>query len=103
LSGRILDEQAAECEDTMKTHVSGKFATGQCDGWKDTCKSAIIAFMMNVEYTPWLINTVDVSRCAKDAKNLLDLVIKELNYAADALKLTVVAWCTDASGESRKM
>lgn len=50
LSGRILDEEAEKCVDSMKAHVSGRLATGQCDGWKDTCKSAIIAFMMNVEY-----------------------------------------------------
>ncbi|EJD45139.1 hypothetical protein AURDEDRAFT_39627, partial [Auricularia subglabra TFB-10046 SS5] len=90
-------------EEDMRASVAGKFATGQCDGWKDTCKSTTIMFMMNVEYSPWLINSVDVSCCVKDVKNLLELVIKELRYATDSLKLTVVAWCTDASGESRKM
>lgn len=59
LSGRILDEEAEKYVDKMKAHVSGKFATGQCDSWKDTCKSAIIAFMMNVEYMVRLSSPID--------------------------------------------
>lgn len=50
LSGRILDEEAGKCEAAMKSAVQGKFATGQCDGWKDIVKTSIIAVMMNVEY-----------------------------------------------------
>ncbi|EJD35809.1 hypothetical protein AURDEDRAFT_33360, partial [Auricularia subglabra TFB-10046 SS5] len=103
LSGRILDQQATECNERMKAEVGGKLATGQCDGWKDICKASIVAFMMNVEYTPWLINTIDISRQVKDAQNLLKLVLDEIKYATEVLKLTVVAWCTDASGESRGM
>ncbi|EJD36610.1 hypothetical protein AURDEDRAFT_21737, partial [Auricularia subglabra TFB-10046 SS5] len=101
--GRILDQEATACTERMKAEVGGKLATGQCDGWKDICKASIVAFMMNVEYTPWLINTTDISRQAKDAENLFKLVLDEIKYATEVLKLTVVGWCTDASGESRKM
>ena len=34
----------------MKSKVSGKFATGQCDGWKNIAKTSLIASMINVEY-----------------------------------------------------
>ena len=34
----------------MKSKVSGKFAMGQCGGWKNTAKTSLIALMINVEY-----------------------------------------------------
>lgn len=52
---------------------------------------------------PWLINSVDTSRQSKDANSLLRLMLDEIKYAIEVLKLVVVAWCTDASGESAKM
>lgn len=51
LSGRILDEEAVKVIELMKSEVSNKFATGQCDGWKNVNKSSIIASTINVEYT----------------------------------------------------
>ncbi|EJD34361.1 hypothetical protein AURDEDRAFT_76253 [Auricularia subglabra TFB-10046 SS5] len=103
LSGQILDREAAKCVDEMKLHVGNRFATGQCDGWKDIVKSSVVATMLNVEYTPWLVNTSDISRSPKNAENLLKLVLEELRYATEQLKVVVVAWCTDCSGESAKM
>lgn len=41
LSGRILDEQVELCVAEMKTRTGGKFATGQCDGWKDIARRAL--------------------------------------------------------------
>lgn len=46
---------------------------------------------------------MDTSRQPKDAKNLLLLVLDEIKYAVEVLKIVIVAWCTDASGESAKM
>ncbi|EJD34334.1 hypothetical protein AURDEDRAFT_19147, partial [Auricularia subglabra TFB-10046 SS5] len=103
LSGSILDREAEKCVDEMKAHVGNKFATGQCDGWKDIVRASVVATMLNVEYTPWLVNTADISRVPKNAENLLSLVLDELNYAQEQLKVIVVAWCTDCSGESAKM
>ena len=57
LSGRILDEEATKVVETMKMVVHGKYATGQCDGWKNVNKASIIATTINVEYLVrfWLI------------------------------------------------
>lgn len=50
LSGRILDEEAGKVQAQMKDEVHGRFGTGQCDGWKNIAKRALIGSMVNVEY-----------------------------------------------------
>ena len=34
---------------------------------------------------------------------LLDIVLREIEYVTKVLSVLLVAWCTDASGESAKM
>jgi len=51
LSGRILDEEAGHVVEGVKMKVHGRYATGQCDGWKNINKTSIVASMINVEYT----------------------------------------------------
>ncbi|KAK7684286.1 hypothetical protein QCA50_012610 [Cerrena zonata] len=87
----------------MKMKVSGKFGTGQCDGWKNIAKTSLIVSMINVEYVPWLLNVFDISALEKTADTLLEYVLKEIKYITEELHVVLVAWCTDASGESRKM
>lgn len=55
LSGRILDALADEAENEMTDRVRGRYATGQCDGWKNITKDSLIASMINVEYTVCLL------------------------------------------------
>ena len=50
LSGPVLDDLSRSVEQEMKSKVCGKFATGQCDGWKNIAKTSLIASMINVEY-----------------------------------------------------
>ncbi|KAK7689437.1 hypothetical protein QCA50_007229 [Cerrena zonata] len=59
--------------------------------------------MINVEYVPWLLNVFDISALAKTADTLLEYVLKEIKYITEELHVVLVAWCTDASGESWKM
>ncbi|KAH9931247.1 ribonuclease H-like domain-containing protein, partial [Fomitopsis serialis] len=96
--GRVLDEEADKVLTTMKTRVKGRFATGQCDAWKNITKTSIVASMLNVEY-----KALDISAKAKNAENLLEIVVNEIKYCRDVLETVVVAWCTDSSGESLKM
>jgi len=51
LSGRILDEEAGHVVEGVKMKVHSRYATGQCDGWKNINKTSIVASMINVEYT----------------------------------------------------
>ena len=50
-----------------------------------------------------MLNVSDISGEPKTAETLLDIVVKEIKYMVETLLLVVVAWCTDASGESAKM
>ncbi|KAL1739126.1 hypothetical protein HDZ31DRAFT_156, partial [Schizophyllum fasciatum] len=103
ISGRILDDEARSVIESIAARARGRFATGVCDGWKNIVKSAIVAAMINCEYTPFLMNTYDISAVHKTAENLLDIVLGEIEYAVKVLGVILVAWCTDASGESAKM
>ena len=49
LSGRILDGHVKKVEDRVEVSVKGKFATGQCDGWKNIAKTNVITTVMTVE------------------------------------------------------
>ncbi|KAJ8584681.1 hypothetical protein M405DRAFT_746608 [Rhizopogon salebrosus TDB-379] len=103
LSGRILDQESVKVLDNMKEKVKDHFGTGQCDGWKNINKTSIIGTMVNVEYEPYILNTIDVSALPKTATELLKLVFGEIKYMTETLKIKVTAWCTDASGESASM
>ncbi|KAL6309075.1 hypothetical protein BKA93DRAFT_717676, partial [Sparassis latifolia] len=103
LSGRILDGEVDKVMDEIIKKVHNKFATGQCDGWKNVAKTSLIASMVNVEYTAYLMNTYDISALPKTAENLLEIVLSEIKYYTEKLQVILVAWCTDASGESAKM
>lgn len=46
---------------------------------------------------------LDVSASRKTADHLLGIVKEEIRYAEEELGVKVVAWCSDASGESRAM
>ncbi|KIK76711.1 hypothetical protein PAXRUDRAFT_76299, partial [Paxillus rubicundulus Ve08.2h10] len=99
LSGRILDEEADKVVEEMKQVLKGKFATGQSDGWKNITKTSLVASLINVEYTPYPLNTHDMSALPKTEVQLLKFVVSEITYAVDILKVQVVAWCTDAGGD----
>lgn len=52
---------------------------------------------------PWLLNVFDISALPKTAETLLEYILKEITYISDELRVVLIAWCTDASGESKKM
>ena len=49
LSGCILDRQSQRVETRMKDKLTGKLATGQCDGWKNNAKASVVAMMVTVD------------------------------------------------------
>ncbi|KAI0729818.1 hypothetical protein C8Q72DRAFT_777221 [Fomitopsis betulina] len=103
LAGHILDEEADKVLNRMKAHVKGRFAMGQCNGWKNIAKTSLVTSMLNVEYKPYILGAVDISARQKNAKNLLEIVTNEIKYCQDVLGVVLVVWCTDSSGESLKM
>ncbi|KAI0041872.1 hypothetical protein FA95DRAFT_1576106 [Auriscalpium vulgare] len=103
LSGRVLDEQAKKVEDRMKLDVQGRYGTGQCDGWKNVTRASLIGSMVNVEYTPHLLNLYEVTSEKKTAVNLLVMVEKEIDYCINILGILLVAFCTDSGGDAASM
>ncbi|KAE9393304.1 hypothetical protein BT96DRAFT_959093 [Gymnopus androsaceus JB14] len=97
LLGHILNEEVEKANDATKDEVRGWYGTGQCDGWKNIAKKSLISGMLNVEYTLYILNITDISSKPKTAETLLKI------YAMKVLLVLLVAWCTDASGESAKM
>ncbi|KAH7917097.1 hypothetical protein BV22DRAFT_1026973 [Leucogyrophana mollusca] len=101
LSGRILDSEVAKVEANMKVKVEGGLATGQCDGWKNISKKAVIGTMITIDYTPYLIHTHDVTGDHKTAANLLALVEADIKHCKEVLGVDIITWCSDAGGDSR--
>ena len=50
LAGRALDQEVGRVQERMKAEVHHRFATGQCDGWKNVSRDSIIASMANVKH-----------------------------------------------------
>ncbi|KAF8703671.1 hypothetical protein RHS03_06185, partial [Rhizoctonia solani] len=103
LAGRILNDEVNKVMDELRKLVGGRVATGMCDGWKNIKKDSLIASMITVDYEAHITNIHNVSAQRKTAQNLLELVRGEIEYCEKELGVKVIAWCTDASGESRAM
>ncbi|KAG9080203.1 hypothetical protein FRC06_006949 [Ceratobasidium sp. 370] len=59
--------------------------------------------MIMVDYQAHITHIQDVSADRKIAENLLQIVLEEIKYLEEELGVALVAWCSDASGESRAM
>ncbi|KAF5353605.1 hypothetical protein D9758_013785 [Tetrapyrgos nigripes] len=103
LSGCILNEEVGKAEAETRVEVNGHFGTGQSDGWKNVTKNSLITAMVNVEYKTHLLNVTDISSQLKTVEMLLSIILKEIDHVQTILMVTLIAWCTDCSGESLKM
>ncbi|KAJ7149276.1 ribonuclease H-like domain-containing protein [Mycena crocata] len=103
LSGRVLDSLVVQAETRMKSSVSGKFGTGQCDGWKSNAKASIITTSVTVEGQVYMIAAHDVSPEKKSADNLLELVLQDIQYCEDELGIIMIGYCTDNGGDAKGM
>ncbi|KAJ7753324.1 ribonuclease H-like domain-containing protein, partial [Mycena maculata] len=102
LSGRILDSLALQAETGMKSIVTGRLGTGQCDGWKSGAKAAIITTSVTVDIQLYMIAAHDVSPERKTADNLLQIVLEDMEYCEE-LGIIMIAYCTDDGGDARGM
>jgi hypothetical protein len=50
-----------------------------------------------------VLNAHDITTHAKDAETYLKIVESEMVWVKAQLRCLIIAWCTDASGESVKM
>ncbi|KAJ7126578.1 ribonuclease H-like domain-containing protein [Mycena crocata] len=103
LSGRVLDTLVVQAEDRMKSSVSGKLGTGQCDGWKSNAKASIITTSVTVEGQLYMIAAHNMSPEKKSAHNLLELVLQDIEYYENELGIIMVGYCTDNGGDAKGM
>ncbi|KAF7331976.1 HAT family dimerization protein [Mycena kentingensis (nom. inval.)] len=102
LSGRILDTLTREVEAGMKEKVRGKWATGQCDGWKSIAKDNIITTSSTVEGKWYLGAAHDVSPERKTAAALLEIVDGDMTAAEEQLLIQFIGYCTDNGGDAAR-
>ncbi|KAJ7745031.1 hypothetical protein B0H14DRAFT_2637213 [Mycena olivaceomarginata] len=95
LSGWVLDVLVVQAETGMKSNVSGKLGTGQCDRWKSNAKAAIIATSVTVDGKVYMIAAHNVSPDKKTADNLLQIVLEGIKYCEEELGIIMIGYCTD--------
>ncbi|CAE6506976.1 unnamed protein product [Rhizoctonia solani] len=83
--------------------IQNQVATGMSDGWKNIKKSSLLASLLSVNYTTYTVHVHDISAEQKTAENYLELVLKDIDYAEQEYKVRVIAWVSDAGGDSRAM
>ncbi|KAJ7215840.1 ribonuclease H-like domain-containing protein [Mycena pura] len=103
LSGRVLDRLVAQFEEKVRVEVSGKLATGQCDGWKSLSKAHIISTSSTVAGKLHLTGAHDVSPERKTADNLLQIVTADMQMCKDRYGMDFIGYCSDDGGDSRGM
>jgi hypothetical protein len=120
LAGHLLDKELERVEDRTRSKVEGRYATGQCDGWKNIAKQSLVATMVTVNNEvsaitlyaeavvlilgqAHLMRTHDVSAEQKTGEFLWQLVTTDIQYSEDKFRIIIIAWCTDDGGDARKM
>ncbi|TFK58863.1 hypothetical protein BDN72DRAFT_781483, partial [Pluteus cervinus] len=103
LSDRILPTTLKTIRDEAKTTTKGQKVTLQCDGWTGVNNHHFQAFMMTTEERKlFTVGVSDTSSSRKTAANLLVLMKEIMNTVQRDWGAIVIAFTTDASGESRR-
>ncbi|KZP14834.1 hypothetical protein FIBSPDRAFT_664421, partial [Athelia psychrophila] len=103
LSGRVLDKVAESVEIKTRAQITGKYATGICDGWKNIAKEPVITSMAGVEGDSYLMRSHNMTGQPKTGDQLLEVVKEDLNYMETHYGLRTIAWCTDDGPDGKKM
>ncbi|KAG8791459.1 hypothetical protein FRC12_009168 [Ceratobasidium sp. 428] len=103
LSGPILQRELESANSSMKHSIGGRLATGMSDGWKNINRSSLIASMLSVGYVTYTVKVHDVSAEHKTADHHLSLVLSNIEHAEKEHNVRIIAWVSDAGGDSRAM
>ncbi|KZV72990.1 hypothetical protein PENSPDRAFT_627883 [Peniophora sp. CONT] len=102
VSSTLIPAELEHYRVAARRSTRGGLATGQCDGWSGGNSKHFVAFMMMVARLIHVVSLLDTSTERKTA----DLLLPHIKNAIIAMErdfgVTVVAFTTDASGESRK-
>jgi hypothetical protein len=119
LSGRVLDEVAQGIIDGWQQETENQYGSSQSDGWKSISRNQILGNLIIVNgkvrccepadvlelmfHQVYVLNAHDITTRAKDSETYLNIVESEMAWVKTRLRCFIIAWCTDASGESVKM
>ncbi|QRW24098.1 hypothetical protein RhiXN_07110 [Rhizoctonia solani] len=73
------------------------------DGWKNIKRNALIASMLSVDYKTYTVQVHNLSAQHKTANNHLKLVLNDIDSAEKEHNVRIIAWVSDAGGNSRAM
>ena len=103
VSGTVLDRLSNQVVENTHEKIEGRLVTGQCDGWKNKAKTSVVALMITAGSEPHIVHIHNVSSQAKTGEELLKLVKANILYAQLIFLVTIIAWCSDDGGNTRKM
>ncbi|EED82724.1 predicted protein [Postia placenta Mad-698-R] len=102
LTQRLLPQTLSVLRAQAKKSADGHAATVQCDGWTAENFHHFIAFMITADRKVHTVRVHDASNERKTAESLLRLMEDVIQELETKWHVEVVAFTTDASGESRK-
>ncbi|KDN49419.1 hypothetical protein RSAG8_02121, partial [Rhizoctonia solani AG-8 WAC10335] len=103
LSGPILQHEVGSAREAMRKAVDGQIAIGMSDGWKNIRRNSLLASLLSVNYTTYTVNVHDLSTERKTAENHLKVVLSDIDDVEKRYNVRVIAWVSDAGGDSRAM
>ncbi|CDO74573.1 hypothetical protein BN946_scf184771.g9 [Trametes cinnabarina] len=101
LSRRLLRDEVKLFRAQAITRTAGANATLQADGWTGINNHHLVAFMLTGKREVHAVCVVDTSHERKTADNFVKHVEEVLQETGEKWKVKVIAFTSDASGESR--
>ncbi|KAK0501979.1 hypothetical protein EDD18DRAFT_1064873 [Armillaria luteobubalina] len=100
ITNRLLPTTLEAMCASIRHEAAGKSVTAQCDGWSGQNHHHYLAFMATVDGKVWTVLVDDTSDERKTTENLLHKMIKVIKILENEWGVCVIAFTTDASGES---
>ncbi|KAF4622376.1 hypothetical protein D9613_009287 [Agrocybe pediades] len=102
LTRRIIPSILSTIRIETRSRAAGKLLTVQCDGWTGENSIHFVAFMASAAKQLYTVRVNDTTIERKTAENLLVQMEDVILHLESDWRAKVIAFTTDASGESKK-
>ncbi|KAJ7938633.1 hypothetical protein B0H13DRAFT_1460255, partial [Mycena leptocephala] len=102
LTRRLVPQTLSVLQKDLRQSLQGAIGTGQADGWTAVNSHHLIAFMFAARGKVYTVRVHDASLERKTAEILLKLMLEVIETLKKDWGVELIAFTTDASGESRK-
>ncbi|RXW18608.1 hypothetical protein EST38_g7244 [Candolleomyces aberdarensis] len=102
-SESLLNKECERIISQTKDRIGGKFASYQCDGWKNVAKTAVVSSMILVENEPIPIRTHDMTGRPKTGDELFSLVKDDFIHIRNTYGVEIISAVTDDGPDGKKM